>query len=92
MEYVKKRLTSLRFLSALPPEYDVQVDRLRTEITGGELSLKRINEVVGDHLDTLKRSSKFGRGGKALVAMKGNFGRGRGRGRGRFNDPDGGRS
>ena len=35
IEYVKGQLASMRFLSALPPEYGLQVERLRTENTPG---------------------------------------------------------
>jgi len=47
-EYIEGRLTNLRFLSALPAEYEQCVERLRTEASGKAFSLKQIQEVVGD--------------------------------------------
>ena len=79
-EYIEGRLTNLRFLSALPSEYDTCVERLRTEVSGTAFSLKHIQEVVGDRYKSLQQSGKAGQGAKALFAGSGNPGRGRGRG------------
>lgn len=79
-EYVEGRLTNLRFLSALPSEYDMCVERLRTEVSGKAFFLKHIQEVVGDRYKSLQQSCKTGQGAKALFAGSGNTGRGHGRG------------
>ena len=76
--YIEGRLTNLRFLFALPSEYDACVERLRTEASGEAFSPKPIQEVVGDRFKSLQQSGKSGQGSKALLAGSGNPARGRG--------------
>ena len=82
-EYIEGRFTKLRFLSALPAEYEQCVERLRTEASGKVFSLKQIQEVVGDRYKSLHQNGKSGPGAKALFAGRGTPGRGRGRASGR---------
>ena len=64
----------VRFLSALPSEYENEVRALRVDVAAGEIGMKRIQEVIGDRYEHLCRNGKVSRGGQALFAGAGKHG------------------